>query len=149
MYEIKFATGTYQVHAHPYYILPLYTIRQSYGILSKNSYVLSTLAMVSSNLPTTIPLRLTSTSSRPDIVTISDHSVIILDLTILQNTPFLVMNAKRRKSHKYGEVINNIQANHQNLTVSYHNIISNSYPRSLSKVNIVGHPHRVQIFPIV
>jgi len=52
--------------------------------------------------PRTIPTKLSTTLSRPDLVLVSNNSIILFELTIPTNTQQHLLAAKARKEDSYG-----------------------------------------------
>ena len=77
---------------------------------------------VTNNPPQTVPLWLTSTLLRPDLVIISNESLQILELTVPQNSVEGI-NAES-EAQEISEVYNHIimQASHPNLRLTYHTL---------------------------
>ena len=60
--------------------------------------------------PVTIPLNLSSTSDRPDLVIISPDEIGILELTVCYNAPSNLEAAKKRKMDKYAALVADLES---------------------------------------
>ena len=60
--------------------------------------------------PATIPLNLSSTSDRPDLVIISPDEIGILELTVCYNAPSNLEAAKKRKMDKYAALVADLES---------------------------------------
>ena len=66
---------------------------------------------ISDNPPTTIPSYvLGSTSDRPDLVSVKDKTISIIELTIPFNSPSAFDKAHRLKTNKYQPLLSDIEA---------------------------------------
>ena len=59
--------------------------------------------------PSTIPSSLSSSLSRPDLVLVSDDSIILLELSVVTNTKHHLLAANNRKESRYGPLLLDLQ----------------------------------------
>ena len=69
--------------------------------------------------PVTLPIDLSTSTARPDIVLVSEESVTMLELTIPSNSKEAIIKAKERKTNKpnYNQLIGDLEE--RGLSVTY------------------------------
>ena len=83
----------------------------------------------SNNPPATLPLNLSVSADRPDVVVVSDRVIRIFELTIPTNNTIHLLQAKHRKEAKYYSLCIDLQS---------HPVVS-SVPYSTLEVGSLGH----------
>ena len=73
----------------------------------------------SNNPPATLPLNLSVSTDRPDVVVVSDKVIRILELTIPNNNTNHLLQAKHRKEAKYYSLCIDLQSHPDVSSVSY------------------------------